>query len=166
MSAGKPHRSRFRHFTIAWPFLLLIVLVAGFPAHASSQQAGSVTGRVRSETTGSPLAGATVELVNSDGSRAVVTDKDGRYLLSNVPPGRATIRVRHLGHDPFELEALIAAGREITVDLSLPLQPLTLEPVHVDGSQLGSGMDTIVVPEAELGTVTAASWSRRRRSAR
>jgi outer membrane receptor protein involved in Fe transport len=51
---------------------------------------GVIAGTVRDET-GAPLPGVTVEWRSSDRSGTAVTASDGRYQLTNVPPGSVSI---------------------------------------------------------------------------
>jgi hypothetical protein len=73
--------------------LFLLLLMAAMASATGQQNAGtgSIRGRVVDQDTGLPLAGVKV------GSRDIgyaVTDSDGRYFLSNVSAGQATVWVQ------------------------------------------------------------------------
>src|SRR5690606_5606326 len=70
-------------------------------------ETGQVRGQVRSEETGEILPGATVEVVDARPARAVASGIDGSYMLPAVPAGRRTIRARHVGFAPFEMEVVV-----------------------------------------------------------
>jgi hypothetical protein len=64
-----------------------------------NNNAGYLCGQVSDETTGSPLAGATVTV----GHRSVLTDADGSYRLEGVR-GMLTVSVKAAGYRPLEEE--------------------------------------------------------------
>jgi len=114
-----------------------------------------VRGTVRSESGGAPLTNATVQLEAGDWSGAVTTDATGSYRIPDVPAGRSLVRVRHIGHEPLEVEVLVASGREVVLDLSLPVRPVALAPIRVDGRSPTAEADSIASSSADLGIVGA-----------
>lgn len=112
---------------------------------------GAVRGRVRSESTGEPLAGAVVELLGVRGAEPVGTDRAGAYRLSGVPSGRRVLRARHLGFAPLEMEVVVPAGREVELDVALRPTPVPLPALRVQGSGgPPGGADTLAAPRSEL----------------
>jgi protocatechuate 3,4-dioxygenase beta subunit len=80
--------------------LLVVPLVVGFILlYLYLNNAGYLCGQVSDETTGSPLAGATVTV----GHRSVLTDADGRYHLEEVR-GTLRVSVKAAGYRPLEEE--------------------------------------------------------------
>ena len=67
--------------------------------------------------TGLPLAGAAVAL--SDLSRTGTADTDGRYLLTDLPPGPQHISVRFIGYAPRVLHALVPSEGRLEIDVAL-----------------------------------------------
>ena len=55
---------------------------------------GSISGRITDVITGQPIAGATVEVVNTSNPTAT-TDADGRYRLITVPEGQRYLLLEH-----------------------------------------------------------------------
>src|SRR3954465_12787051 len=78
-----------RKLAFAHVSAILVVLLVSTPA--SAQTTGSLRGTV--ETAGTVLPGVTVEAKspNMQGSRTAVTDAEGRFTLSALPPGTFTI---------------------------------------------------------------------------
>ncbi|MEI6948416.1 TonB-dependent receptor [Paraflavisolibacter sp. H34] len=60
-----------------------------------------IGGRVIDEATGSPLAGASVQV--KDGGGGVSTDEQGRFSLS-LPPGATTLVISSVGYTPQEVK--------------------------------------------------------------
>jgi len=118
---------------------------------------GTIRGQVRSERTDEPLPFAVVEIVGAASPLVAVADSAGVYILRDVPAGRRRLRARGFDHAPLEVEVLIRAGRETTVDLALAFRPVVLEPVTVEAKGLPPLSDTLAAPAAELSRATIRS---------
>ena len=101
--------------------------------------AAEITGVVRDETTGEPVAGAVVTLEES--GRAAVTGIDGSYVLSDVPPGPHHLSVRVLGFQSRSLHVLVPASGSLRVDLVLRADPIEVDAVMVRSRVPIRGMD-------------------------
>lgn len=111
---------------------------------------GAISGALRDATTGEPLAGA--QLVVLDLNRTAVTDADGRYRLERLPPGTHQLVIRRIGYAPRTLDALVRADDILELAIALRAQPIVLAAidgayrpgeataadVHVDIATLGS----------------------------
>lgn len=66
-------------------------------SYAQNTQA-SLTGQIL-DTQGASLSGAQVEIINSDTniSRVAVSDSAGRYLISNLNPGKYSLHIEMQG---------------------------------------------------------------------
>ena len=103
---------RLRHL----PILLLLALVTAGPAAA--QDRGGVGGRVSDKRTGHALPFATVTIIGAQ--KGGLTDSEGRYLVTGVPPGTYEVRVQFLGYKPESRPGIVvAAGRTTTLDFVL-----------------------------------------------
>jgi iron complex outermembrane receptor protein len=95
-------------------------------------QTGSVSGRVVDQD-GTALASAHVFLVRP--AIGTQTRSNGRFVLTRVPVGPQTIRVRLLGFQPESTSVTVAAGQEATQDFRLRRDPLQLQTLVVTGTQ-------------------------------
>ncbi len=94
-------------------------------------QLGSIAGTVTELGAGTPLAGASVNVV---GTRlSAQTDATGRYSLGGVPVGTQRVRARMLGYAPAESSVVVQEGQESVVDLQLKPQAIELEAVVAVG---------------------------------
>ncbi|HUG41571.1 MAG TPA: carboxypeptidase regulatory-like domain-containing protein [Longimicrobiales bacterium] len=89
----------------------------------SRAERGSLRGVVWDSTRAAPLTGASVRL--SGTPYATVTDRDGSFLLDQLPPGVFTIAFSHprldsLGIALPDVEAEVTAGRTAEVALAIP----------------------------------------------
>ena len=109
-----------------------VVLAAGLAlllgASVLAAQGGTVRGRV-SDSTGAAVARATVSLEGT-ALRAVTTER-GEYVLSGVPVGTWTVRVRALGYAPRAVAVTITAAETLTQDITLASQAIGLSPIDV-----------------------------------
>ena len=99
-----------------------------------------VTGTVVDGQSEVPLIGATVELVTPAGNRGTTTDVDGYFSISDVRPGRHTLRITYLGYEARQVpNVLVTAGKDVTLDLSLTESVTSLETVTVRaGTEAGA----------------------------
>jgi TonB-linked SusC/RagA family outer membrane protein len=114
---------RVRALTVG---LLAVVWSAPLRAQAPT---GTIRGRVTDSASQQALAGATVTV----GGRAALTQADGHYLLTGVPAGTDSLRVRMLGYAPAAQSVTLAGGDTLTVDLALTAQAVGLSEVVVVG---------------------------------
>ena len=77
-------------------------------AVAPLARAGDIVGRVLTGTSGNSLPGAQITLV--DTGESAVSDSEGRFLMSNVAAGSATLRIEYSGHEPKTQKVSVPAS--------------------------------------------------------
>jgi len=107
--------------------MLTLGVVTLAPPLAAQQ--GEVTGRVTDKTSGQAIAGAQVSVVGR--TIRTLTGQDGRYRLTNVPAGAASIRAAFIGYGSVAQPVTVPAGGTAEVDVAL--------------SQVAVGLDAVVV---------------------
>jgi TonB-linked SusC/RagA family outer membrane protein len=98
--------------------------------------AQAITGTVRDQATGEPIAAAQVSIEGLD--VGVLTQASGTYLLLNVPVGTHTVSVVQLGYRTVTSTVTVAAGQSVVYNVAMSLQALQLEEVVVTGTASGS----------------------------
>lgn len=98
-------------------FLSLLLL----PVSLYSQ--GTVTGHVTDS--GVILQGAKVRLEGT--SYQTVTDREGRYRISNVPAGNYTLNVTYIGGDSASAAVTVPSSGEVKQDISISSEVVTME---------------------------------------
>jgi EmrB/QacA subfamily drug resistance transporter len=113
----------------------LIAMAPSHQPHASAVRVGSgpvevdvllpgasqLAGTIRAAGTGGPLAGVTVTLANTRGEvvAARSTDAHGRYLITDLAPGRYALALSAPAYQPAALPVTVADGDATTQDAEL-----------------------------------------------
>jgi hypothetical protein len=101
-------------------------------AAAAAQTTGSIEGIVR-DATGGVLTSVDV-LVSSpylQGARAVKTDRDGRFWLPALPPGKYAVTAALAGFHPVTRPITVSLDAKSTIDFAL--EPAVKEAISVSG---------------------------------
>ena len=108
----------------------ILVLLGIAPTALHTQQpTGTIRGRITDNANQQGLSGVTV----AAGGRSVLTQADGRYVMTGVPEGAQTVRARTIGYAQATSDVTVVAGQEVVVDLPLSGQAVTLSEVVVTG---------------------------------
>ena len=110
--------------------LVFASLLAGSPAVAQQTEA-RIAGTI-SDQNGGALPGVTVTVTSSatGAARTAVTDEQGRYTITNLPPGTYTIATELTGFGASKQDVTVGLGDRKTVDATLQIAGLT-ESVNV-----------------------------------
>ncbi len=120
---------------LAFRLIRGVSLAVFIPILMTAARAGDIVGRVSDGRTGSYLPGVVVEL---DGKNlATVSESDGSYRLTNVAPGRYTVRATYLGADAKSASVTVPASGNATADLTLGSEVMVLSAVTVEGYREG-----------------------------
>jgi TonB-linked SusC/RagA family outer membrane protein len=92
---------------------------------------GTITGRVTDASTGEPLQGAQVAVV--DTRFTALTATDGSYTMTGVPAGMHRVRASRIGYVPRTDAIAVSAGQTATANFALELQAIMLEGVVAVG---------------------------------
>jgi iron complex outermembrane receptor protein len=113
--------------------LLLAAALAAAPPVAPA--AGwSLSGRVV-DSTGAPIAGALV--VIEEAHRSTTADREGRYVLRDVPAGVYGVSYRAIGFRPT-IRRVTIADRNVTVDVTLQYSIVELPPIQTTATPLAT----------------------------
>lgn len=123
------------------PALSLLAVVLASPAAPARLAAavaapGTIAGQVSNAATGSFLAGAIVTVVGTD--RTAVTDREGRYRFTGLPPGPAELLVSFSGLDAQRVAVTIGREAPAVRDVELTSEIYLLESFTVAGEREGT----------------------------
>jgi iron complex outermembrane receptor protein len=115
---------------------LLFSLLLLLPLLSVAQTTGSVSGQVSNAATRSYLEGAIVEVAGT--AVSTTTDREGRFQLSNVAAGPATLLVSFTGLDAKRIPVTVTAGGRVTQDIELTSDIYKMEKFTVAGEREGT----------------------------
>jgi len=109
---------------------VFLAALIGLSSAALAQSAGSLTGVVVDATTQTPVAEAVV-MVKSPvllGEQSAVTDAQGGFEMTLLPPGTYGVTVKHSGFQTYEPGGLVLKGKKIRIKLALLPTPAAPRP--------------------------------------
>ena len=106
---------------------LTLVLPVGLAA-----QDGTVTGTVTAATTGQPINGTQITLM--DTQLGGLSNVNGRFLITRVPPGTYTVQAVHVGYGTQTQEVTVSTGGAATVEFSMQVSAVDLDEIIVTGT--------------------------------
>jgi outer membrane receptor protein involved in Fe transport len=110
--------------------LIFCISLILFWNQASAQSGGKIVGVVTDAANGQPLFGCSIFIENLMLGDA--TDKDGNYLILNIPSGTHTIRAQMLGYNSQVIEGVkVSSGLTITLDFKLAQETIEMQEVTV-----------------------------------
>ncbi len=131
--SNKYHASRSLCFAFATITLCLLCTINAFG------QQGRLMGRVL-DSSGKPVAGATIYITSSNVTQAAVSNAQGYYTFLNVPPETYKIRTYKRGYSAWNSDLTVAANSITRIDVKLGI---------------GETEENVVVAEAKKTTSTA-----------
>jgi len=96
---------------------------------AAQQPTTTVRGRITDQSSQQPISGAIVAVAG----RSALSQADGRFSISGVPLGPATVTARVVGYAQATQPVNITEGEPLVVDLALIPQAINLSEVVVTG---------------------------------
>jgi outer membrane receptor for ferrienterochelin and colicins len=104
---------------------------------AAAAQTGTLMGTVRDNVGGSPVAGASIEVLAPDGRVGGVTTTaaDGSFRVTNLAPGRYTLVVTGANLTSRRVDVEVRAGQSSRADLQVALSSIVLDPVVISASR-------------------------------
>src|SRR5687767_3198703 len=114
-------------------FCLILMLTAGLATDVIGQQnTDRITGIVLDSLSRAPLAGVQVYLERS--SLGAMTRQNGRYTITNVPPGTYQLRAERIGMTLALLPITMTAGATVEANFALEVKALGLDEIVVTGT--------------------------------
>ena len=129
---------------LIWTLLLVMVMPLSWyckqPDAAvglKDAKTGKIYGTVTDAATGKPLAG--VNIVIFDEKHGSATNMDGEYIISNLKPGKHTLRFSYIGYkDVIEMDIRVPVKKSVKVDVTLDQTVIQSQKVIVKPKTLGN----------------------------
>lgn len=140
-------------FYLLKPCLLLLIVFVTLTAQA---QTSSLTGTVLDET-GMPLPGASIQIKSIN--KSTTTDASGKYRLSGLPNGAATVIASYIGYTSLTQEVTISGATVLNLSLKPDAQNLNEVVVIGYGTQqkkdLTGSIATVSAKDFQKGAITS-----------
>ncbi|MEY4903662.1 MAG: hypothetical protein RLZZ292_1477 [Bacteroidota bacterium] len=95
-----------------------------------------ITGKITDKDTKEPLIGATIQVVNSNPIIGVATDVDGKFVLTNLAPGRHAVQCSYVGYAGFQSEQFILTSvKDYNLEVEMSQNLGDLKEVVITASQ-------------------------------
>lgn len=113
-----------RFLRIAAAVLFLFQIAVGITSPAYGGTTGIISGIATDSETGARLAGVNVVLEGTD--LTTITNEDGYYVITNVPPGRYTVTASLVGYSDAQVEK-VSVIMDVTAPVDFVLTPSVAE---------------------------------------
>ena len=158
---NRPHsrpRSYLRRLS-AFPLLILVcgLCVLMTDIQSAYAQSASIRGFIRDGDDGESLQGVNVLLDNTEGGfYGTVSDNDGVYAFSRIPPGQYLFKVSFIGYESYVDTLLMRAGSITSLNIDLFTTDTELGEVLVEAELPGgaagvtAGLQSVKPQDIEL----------------
>ncbi|HRH67324.1 MAG TPA: carboxypeptidase-like regulatory domain-containing protein, partial [Bacteroidia bacterium] len=138
---------KFKRLQIS--IFLLLTIVTG---SVSGIQPGKITGKVVDQNTNETLIGVPVLVQGTQMS--AVTDLDGKFSISPVPPGKYSLLFRLIGYAPKLVEGIeITGDKTIQLDVAMETSNQQLQEVVITADIKKESIGSILLMQKKSGTV-------------
>ena len=133
-------------------FLILCFVLFTLLAQAQDEYVQNIKGQVTEKSTGQPLIGANVFIIDSDPLIGVSTDVNGFYKFGDMPVGRYRIACSYIGYKAAASGSfLITTGKESVQDFILEEEIMDIDVEITAVTDRG-------VQASEIGTISLQSF--------
>lgn len=101
-------------------------------AKIAAQATGTIRGTITDAATGAALSDVQITVVGT--RRGTISGTDGRYSVTAVPVGQATVKAQRIGYGFAQQTVAVVAGQPATLDLKMNVASLMLDEMVVTGT--------------------------------
>ncbi len=112
--------------------LAVAATMAFLSATQTVAQDGTVTGQVVAATTGQPIDGVQITIV--DTQLGVLSNSTGRFLIVRVPPGTYTVQATSVGYATQTRQVNVSAGGTAAVQFEMEVSAVAMDELIVTGT--------------------------------
>lgn len=115
--------------------LMTLIIILGLKTATKAAEMGFINGVVKDKSTKAPLFGVNVIFIGMQLGGA--TDRDGYYLIENVPPGTHKLRLSMIGYKQVRMDVTVLPNTETKVDVELQQTVIPLREIVVTPGKFG-----------------------------
>ena len=144
-----PYRLRFSNYKLLILFFLFLISQTLLAQHNLQ----NIRGTINDKLTLASLPGALVQIVNDTANIGTAADTNGKYVLSNMAPGRYEIKITYQGYKDVDIpNVVVTSGKETILDISMEEAFKKLKEVTVKSHGKAGTLN-------KLATVSARTFS-------
>ena len=102
---------------------MLVLSITGVAQH--------IHGTISNSFTEQPVYNAVVSFL--DGQLNVQSDRDGRFEITGLGPGRYVLRIQHIAYQALDVEVLLTSAKNVILNIDLEPRAVPLEVVTIPG---------------------------------
>ncbi len=122
--------------------VILLTIIASPPVSRAGQNTSGILGTAMEAESGSPLENATVQILETN--THTITDSNGIFLFSSLPPGEYRITVRHVAYMPeHRFVRAHSIGEPARITVTMHRRTAELPAIVVTGTKYGSHFDEV-----------------------
>jgi hypothetical protein len=122
-------------------FITLVLVFFSMPCLAQ-ELTQTIRGTVIDADSKSPLTGAQITLIDSKPLTGTLTNEFGTFKLENIPIGRITLQINHIGYEPKTLsDILVVSGKEAILNIAITESIELLDEVVVSAGSDGGAIN-------------------------
>ncbi|MCX7798632.1 MAG: carboxypeptidase-like regulatory domain-containing protein [Melioribacter sp.] len=113
--------------------IILLLLLFNINVYSQSKSnKGSIGGKVIDETTGEPIIGANIILLNTNYGAA--SDIDGNYLITNLEPGEYELLISYISYAKTRITNVkVVAGQKTIINVALKPEAIKVDEITITG---------------------------------
>jgi len=122
--------------------VLLLLLLTSFGLVFG--QTGTITGKVTSAETETPLSGANIHLIDSN--QGTISNPKGDYTLLNVNTGKQQLQVSYMGYKPVIVDVQVSADKTFQQNIVLNPNVIKTQGVVVTSTRFEKELSNVALP--------------------
>ncbi len=112
--------------------VLLFIIFSLTPGFSQDLLTQTIRGVVLDKSSGSPLPGANIVVMDTDPLLGASTDQNGHFILESVPTGRQSLQVSFLGYQSLLISNIIvSSAKELVLEIELEEKILQVDEVEI-----------------------------------
>jgi outer membrane receptor for ferrienterochelin and colicins len=124
-------------------FFSIFIFILGLSLLASAQQDryGGVEGIIKNADDNQPVIGANIAIRGT--VLGMVSDKEGKFYLPNLPPGQYLLTISMIGFERTELPVIVMPGVPLSITINLKTATIQTAPVIITATRREQSLSEI-----------------------
>ncbi|MBX7150947.1 TonB-dependent receptor [bacterium] len=115
-------------------FFLLLSLLPSIESVIGQETKGTIRGRILDRATNEGLIGVNITVIGK--YLGTFTNRSGFFVISNIPFGKYTIKISHLGYEDKMIADVLVSADTVELNIALIEKPILLKEITVTPGQV------------------------------